>query len=80
MTSGERGMVVFCGGLVACIIAAVALQLTGHDYAALVAGTVVPLAWCWGVMLWLAAFDSKKRWPGEPFLQRLGSILSFRRD
>jgi ACR3 family arsenite efflux pump ArsB len=80
MTSGEKGMAVLVAGFLVLIVAAVVLQLTGHHGGAAIAGSFGPFVWVNGVLIWVAVFDSRKRWPGEPFMQRLGSILSFRRD
>lgn len=80
MTSGDKGMVVMCSGFVAFIIAAVVLFVSGHRYAAWVVGNVGSFVWVFSILFWVAIFDSKKRWPGEPFLQRLGSMLTYRRD
>lgn len=80
MTTGEKGMLTTVTGLVVLIIVASVLFLTGHREMARIVGQLGTFAWVNGILLWVVAFDSKKRWPGEPFMQRLGSLLSYRRD
>lgn len=80
MTPGEKGMLVTVTGLVVLIIATTVAFFTGHRDIASIIGYLGTFFWINGMLLWVAIFDSKKRWPGEPFMQRLGSMLSYRRD
>lgn len=67
-------------GLVLIIVFTVVLVFTGHPDAAWVLGNVGTLAWMMLVLAYITFIDSKKRWPGESWVQRLGSVMSFRRD
>lgn len=80
MTTGEKGMLTTVIGLVVLIIAASVAFFTGHREMARIIGQLGTFAWVNGILLWVLVFDSKKRWPGEPFMQRFGSMLSYRRD
>lgn len=73
-------MKVFVIGLVCCLIGAAVAALMGLGNLAWIIGNLGTFVWVFGVLFWAALFDSRKRWAGESFIQRLGSIMSFRSD
>lgn len=73
-------MKIYVIGLLVCLIGAAFAFLMGHDNLSWVIGNIGTFVWVFGVLFWAALFDSRKRWAGESFIQRLGSIMSFRSD
>lgn len=67
-------------GYVVLLIAGLVLLLAGHPDAAWIASWFGSVTWTLGVLAWIVLFDSRRRWPGTSAVQRLGYLLSFRRD
>jgi len=79
MSRGAKGMLVTCGGLVLILIGVLVLAVTGHKTGAFMLGNFGTLFWMLGVLLYLAVFDSKRRWPELGFSDRLVNMLTFKR-
>jgi hypothetical protein len=72
-------MKILVGGLLAIIVTNIVLVLTGHAALAVTIGTGGTGVFMLTVLLWIAGWDSRGRWPGLSFTQRLAKIMWFER-
>jgi hypothetical protein len=79
MTHGEKLMLITCSGFGVIIVVATALIVAGHWDTAAMVGTLATPVWVLGVFLWVAAFDSRRRWPNDGFIIRVGKMVTFTR-
>lgn len=70
---------VFVGGQLVGLAGAAGLFAAGHRDAAWIVGNVGSLAWMLGHLVWIAVWDSRKRWPDTTTLGRLGRLVTFQR-
>jgi hypothetical protein len=71
--------VTFVLGIVAIGIAAAVLVLTGHSDAGWIVGNLGTLLYMAAVMVWVATYDSRSRWPDTTAWQRFSYVITFKR-
>jgi hypothetical protein len=74
-----KGFVVQIVGLMAIACAAGALSIAGFDRAALALSYPGTLMFLLGILAWIVVGDSRKRWPGSTWHERLLRVLTFTR-
>lgn len=79
MASNERQFLIYFSGLVAILVAAVVLFVTGHHNAASLVGSFGPFLYLMLALAFAALFDPMKKFPNDGPLARLDKVLSFRR-
>lgn len=78
--TGAQKFAVMVSLLIANLILTIVLMLLGYDTLAMLTGTMGTWVIVFGMFLWVAIFDSRKRWPGQPFGIRVYNMLTFKSD
>lgn len=78
MTGAQRKFALLVALLVLCVILTGTFLLLGMQWAASFTGIIGPFLVVYAFFLYVCIFDSKKRWPGVPFGERVFRILTFK--